>query len=144
MHNLCTRKCLPVSFFLFERTGHVASILLEQTRRMNSGVIHNCFFVCLSRNQDTHHRRCITIHHMQESDLMSHPLYSPDLALNYFLSYHVCKKYSEKRSELPKDAVQAFRTHVLEIPRLERQKCNDNWFKRLQKYIDLKGECFVK
>ena len=42
------------------------------------------------------------------------------------------------------EAVDAFRMHVLGIPQSEWQKCCDNWFKRMQKCKDLKGEYFEK
>ena len=47
-----------------------------------------------------------------------------------------------QRFSTPEEAVDAFRMHVLEIPQSEWQKCFDNWFKRIQKCIDLNGEYF--
>ena len=44
----------------------------------------------------------------------------------------------------PEEAVDAFRMHVLEIPYSEWQKYFDNWFKSMQKCIDLNGEYFEK
>ena len=45
-----------------------------------------------------------------------------------------------QRFSTAEEAVDAFRMHVLEIPQLERQKCFDNWFKRMQTGINLNGE----
>ena len=35
------------------------------------------------------------------------------------------------------EAVDVFRMHALKLPQSEWQKCFDNWFKRMQKCIDL-------
>ena len=42
----------------------------------------------------------------------------------------------------PEEAVDAFKEHVLEIPPSEWQKCFDNWFKRMQKCLDLNGKYY--
>ena len=49
-----------------------------------------------------------------------------------------------QRFSIPEVAVDAFRMHVLEIPHSEWQKSFDNWFKCMQKCIDLNGEYFEK
>ena len=77
---------------------------------------------------------------------MSHPLYSPDLAPNdFFLFPYVKNKMRSQLFSRPEEAVDALRMHVLEIPQSEWQKCFDNWFKSMQKFIDLNGgEYFEK
>ena len=50
----------------------------------------------------------------------------------------------DQRFSTPEEAVDVFRMHVLEIPELEWQKRFDNWFKRMQKYIDFNREYFEK
>ena len=49
-----------------------------------------------------------------------------------------------QRFPTPEEAVDAIRMHVLEIPQSEWQKSLDNWYKRIQKCIDLDGEYFKK
>ena len=49
-----------------------------------------------------------------------------------------------QRFSTPEEAVDAFKMHVWEIPQSVWQKCFDNWFKRMQKCIDLNGEYFEK
>ena len=44
----------------------------------------------------------------------------------------------------PKEAVDAFRMHVLKIPKSGWQKRFANRFKCMQKFIDLNGEYFEK
>ena len=74
---------------------------------------------------------------------MSHLLYSADLAPNdFFLLQYVKDKMIGQRFLTPEEAVVAFKMHVLEVPQLEWQKCFDNWFKRMQKCLDLHGEYF--
>jgi len=43
---------------------------------------------------------------------------------------------------MPDEAVDAFKMHVLKIP--QWKKCYENWFKRMQKYIDHRGKYFEK
>ena len=76
---------------------------------------------------------------------MSHPPYSPYLAPNdSFLFPYVKNKMRGPRFSIPEEAVDAFRTHVLEIPQSEWQKCFANRFRRMQKCIDLIGKYFEK
>ena len=76
---------------------------------------------------------------------MSHPPYSPYLAPNdSFLFPYVKNKMRGQRFSTSEEAVDAFRMHVVEIPQSEWQKCFDNWFKRMQKSVDLNGEYFEK
>ena len=49
-----------------------------------------------------------------------------------------------QRFSTPEEANDAFRMHALEIPQSELQKSFDNWFKRMQKCIELNGEYFEK
>ena len=44
----------------------------------------------------------------------------------------------------PEEAVDAFRMHVSELPQSEWQKCFDNWFRRIQKCLELNGEYIEK
>ena len=76
---------------------------------------------------------------------MSHPPYSTDMAANdFFLFQYVKNKMKGQCFSTPEEAVDAFRMPVLAIPQSEWQKCFQNWFKRLQRYIDLNGEYFEK
>ena len=76
---------------------------------------------------------------------MSHPPYSPDLVPNdFFLFPYLKNKMRGQRFSIPEEAFDAFRIHVLEIPPSDWQKCFDNWFKCMQKCIDLNGEYFEK
>ena len=76
---------------------------------------------------------------------MSHPPYSPNLGPNgFFLFPHVKNKIRGQRFPTPEEAVDAFRMHVLVITQSVWQKCFNNWFKRMQKCIDLNGEYFGK
>ena len=74
---------------------------------------------------------------------MGHLAYSPDLVPNdFYLFPHIKNKLRGQRYSTPEEAVNAFKIHVLEIPESERKKCFENWFKRMQKSIDLHGEYF--
>ena len=74
---------------------------------------------------------------------MRHPPYSPDLVQNdLFWFPYVKNKLRGQRFSTPEEAVDTFRMYVLEIPQSDSQKCFNNWFKRMQKCIDLNGEYF--
>ena len=49
-----------------------------------------------------------------------------------------------QRFSTPEEAIDGFRIRVLEISQSEWQKSFDDWFKRMQKCIDLNGEYFKK
>ncbi|KAG5328520.1 SETMR methyltransferase, partial [Acromyrmex charruanus] len=78
-------------------------------------------------------------------ELMTHCPYSPDLSPNdFFLFPNIKKKMRGERFELPEAAVETFRTLISEVTASEWKKCFENWFERMQKCIDLKGEYFEK
>ncbi|KAG5345851.1 SETMR methyltransferase, partial [Acromyrmex heyeri] len=78
-------------------------------------------------------------------ELMIHCPYSPDLSPNdFFLFPNIKKKMRGERFESPEAAVETFRTLISEVTASEWKKCFENWFERMQKCIDLKGEYFEK
>lgn len=146
----------------FARTGHVATVALEDRATVNADWNKT---ICLPEVIDTmrkrNRKRRIILHHDNASahtaaqtvgylkeknvELMAHPPYSPNLSpCDFFLFPMVKKKMHGQRFSTPKEAVQAFRQHILDIPSSERQKCFQNWFERISKYINLKGEYFEK
>ena len=155
-----TSKQMVACFF--GKIGHFATIALEQCRTVNSEwYTTHCLPVVFQEIRKTNLRRRIILHHDNASShtsaqttaflstqsivLMKHPPYSPDLAPNdFFLFPYVKNKLRGHRFSTPEEAVDAFRKHVLEIPHSEWQKCFDNWFKRMQKCIELHGEYFEK
>ena len=119
---------------VFEKTGHIAIVPLEQRRTVKS-VWYTilCLPVVFQEIRKTNRRRWITLHHENASshksakttaflspqniDLTSHPLYSPDLVPNdFFLFPYVKNKMKDQRFSTPEEAVDAFSMHVLEIP----------------------------
>ena len=82
---------------------------------------------------------------IENIELMAHPTYSSDLAPNeFFLFPHIKNKLRGQRFLMPEEVVNAFKMHSLEILQSEWKKCFENWFKRMQKCIDLDGEYFEK
>ena len=110
-------------------------------------VDNHLFASCLARN---HHQNGISHTSAQKTaflstqnkDLKSHPPYSPDLLLNdFFLFPYVQNKIRSQHFSTPKEAVDAFRMHVLEIcTSIRVAKVLRQWVKRMQKYIDINGE----
>ena len=137
-HNRCTRTtttvnsewytiiCLPVVFQEIRKTSRRKGIALHHDNASSHTSAQATAFLSF-----------------QNIDLTSHPPYSSDLAPNDFFWFsYVKNKMRDQRFPTPEEAVDAFRMHVLEIlvPQSEWQKCFDNWFKRMQKFIDLNGE----
>lgn len=155
-----TSKQMVACFFA--KTGHVATVPLEQRRTVNSEWYTTiCLPEVFGELRKTNRRRRIILHHdnasshtsaqtkdflsTQNVELMGHPAYSPDLAPNdFFLFPSIKNKLRGQRFSTPEEAVDAFKNHVLSLPDSEWHKCFENWFKRMQKCIDLHGEYFEK
>ena len=146
----------------FGINGHVATVPLRERRTVNSDWYTTiCLLKVLEEIRKTNKKRRIILHHDNASshtsaktreylsgqniELMGHPAYSPDLAPNdFFLFPHIKNKLRGQRFSTPEEAVDAFKTHVLEVSQSEWKKCFENWFTHMQKCIDLKGEYFEK
>ncbi|CAH2010405.1 unnamed protein product [Acanthoscelides obtectus] len=80
-------------------------------------------------------------------ELLDNPpyTYSPDLSPNDFSTFSKIKnRLRGKRFQSPKEAVDAFKNAVLDLPANEWNKCFENWFERMQMCINLRGEYFEK
>ena len=77
---------------------------------------------------------------------MDHPTYNPDLALNdfFFLFLYIKNKLHGQQFLTPEEVVDAFKMHVLQLSQSEWKKCFENWFKCMQRCIDLHVEYFEK
>lgn len=155
-----TSKQMIACFFGIN--GHVATVALEQRRTVNSEWYTTiCLPEVIGEIRKKQRNRRIILHHDNASshtstqtkaflterkiELMGHPPYSPDLAPNdFFLFPHIKNKLRGQRFSTPEEAVDAFKTHVLELPQSDWKKCFENWFKRMQKCIDHQGEYFEK
>ncbi|XP_025154440.1 histone-lysine N-methyltransferase SETMAR-like [Harpegnathos saltator] len=155
-----TSKQMVACFF--GKAGHVATVPLVQCQTANSEWYTTiCLSEVFGKIRETNRRRCIILHQDNASshisaqtrdflrtekvELIGHPPYSPDLAPNdFFLFPQIKNKLRGQRFSTPEEAVDAFKMHVLEVPQSEWKKCFENWFKRMQKCIDLHGEYFEK
>ncbi|CAH1996463.1 unnamed protein product [Acanthoscelides obtectus] len=78
-------------------------------------------------------------------ELLNHPPYSPDLSPNDFFTFPKIKnRLRGQRFQSPEEAVDAFKSAVLDLPANEWNKCFENWFERMQMCINLRGEYFEK
>ncbi|CAH2006892.1 unnamed protein product [Acanthoscelides obtectus] len=78
-------------------------------------------------------------------ELLDHPAYSPDLNSNDFFTFSKIKnRLRGQRFQSPEEAVDAFKNAVLDLPANEWNKCFENWFGRMQMFINLRGEYFEK
>ncbi|CAH1985389.1 unnamed protein product [Acanthoscelides obtectus] len=71
----------------------------------------------------------------ENEELLDHPPYSPDLSPNDFFTFPKIKnRLRGQRFQSPKEAVDAFKNAVLDLPENEWNKCFENWFERMQMY----------
>jgi len=66
------------------------------------------------------------------------------LPYDFFLSPNIKNKMRGELFESPEAVVETFRILISEVTVSEWKKCFENWFERMQKCIDLKGEYFEK
>lgn len=146
----------------FGKTGHVATVALEDRRTVNADWYTSiCLPEVIAEIRRNNVNRRIIVHHDNASahtarrtvefltsnniQLMTHCPYSPDLSPNdFFLFRHIKNKMRGERFSSPEEAVEAFKSLVSEVPRSEWKKCFEDWFHRMQKCIDFKGEYFEK
>lgn len=77
--------------------------------------------------------------------LVSHAPYSPDLAPCDFFLFPTVKKMLRGRTFSNSDeAVEAFRALFFDLPQDAFLKCFQDWFERMKKCIDARGEYFEK
>ncbi|CAH1986495.1 unnamed protein product [Acanthoscelides obtectus] len=74
-------------------------------------------------------------------ELLDHPPYSPN---DFFTFPKIKIRLRGQRFQSPEEAVDAFKTAVLDLPANEWNKCFENWFERMQMCINLRGEYFEK
>lgn len=146
----------------FSRTGHVATVALENQKTVNSEWYTTiCLPEVIGEMRKNNAKRRIILHQdnasshtsirtreylaSQKLELTGHAPYSPDLAPNDFFLFPTIKaKLRGQRFTSPEDAVEAFKNHVLELSLSDWHKCFDNWFERMHKCINLHGEYFEK
>uniref|UniRef100_A0A0K2VDK7 Mariner transposase [Bombyx mori] n=1 Tax=Lepeophtheirus salmonis TaxID=72036 RepID=A0A0K2VDK7_LEPSM len=130
-----TSKQMVACFF--NKTGHVATVPLEQRKTVNSEWYNTiCLPEVFKEIRKRNKRRRIILHHDNASShtqgqtsaflngqnikLMGHPPISPDLAPNYFILFpHIKKKMCGQRFSSPEIAVDTLKNHVLEVSQSE-------------------------
>lgn len=144
------------------KKGHVATIPLQEHRTVTADWYTSiCLPEMMAELRRGHATRRIILHHDNTSshtarktkeflnqenvELMSHPPYSPDLSPNDFFTFPKMKDLLRgQRFQDPEAAVQAYKSAILETSTSEWNYCFNNWFERMQKCIDCKGEYFEK
>lgn len=153
-------KRMIASFF--NKTGHVATVALENRRTVNSDWYTTiCLPEVIDELRKNNRKRRIILHHDNASshtarqtndflkaknvELMSHPAYSPDLApCDFYLFPKIKNQLRGKRFSSPDEAVEEYEKHVSEVTTEEWHKSFQNWFDRMKKCIDAKGDYFEK
>ena len=133
------------------KTGHVASIPLEDRRTVNADwYTAVCLPEVFAELRNNNRNRRIILHHdnasshtarrtkefleQQNVELLDHPPYSPDLSPNDFFTFpRIKEKLRGQRFATPEEAVEAFKTAILNTPTSEWNNCFNNWFHRMEK-----------
>ena len=155
-----TSKQMVACFF--GKTGHVATVPLEERRTVNSEWYTTiCLPEVFGQIRKTNKRRRIVLHHdnaschtshlttdflnTQKIELMGHPPYNPDLAPNdFFLFPNIKNKLRGQQFSSAEEAVDAFKNNIKEVSQEDWKNCFDKWFERMQKCIHHQGEYFEK
>jgi len=146
----------------FSCTGHVATVAQEERRPVNAewytticlpAVFQNVREkrsrggIILHQNTASSHKAHRTMDFLDASNvkLMNHPAYSPDLApCDFYLFPTIKEKLRGLGFNKSDAAVEPYRNLVSELPQNEWMQCFKQWFDRMQKCMDAKGEYFEK
>ncbi|CAH1982235.1 unnamed protein product [Acanthoscelides obtectus] len=118
------------------KAGHIATIPLNEQRTVTLRKINPERRIIL--HQDNAAQKTRQYLTEENVELLDHPPYSPDLSPNDFLTFPKIKnRLRGQRFQSPEEAVDAFKTTVLDLPANECIKCFENWFERMQLCINL-------
>lgn len=158
-----TNKQMVAVFF--RKSGVVAAVPLVERRTVNADwyceVCLPKVFAELQKERPKAGLRRILLHHdnatahtasktldfLHESEvqLVTHPAYSPDLApCDFFLFPELKKHLRGTRYSSAEKAVEAMNIVLKDMPKKLFQDCFDDWFLRMTKCIDAKGDYFEK
>jgi len=144
------------------KSGHVATICLEDRKTVNADWYTTiCLPEVIAELRKNNPKRRIILHHDNASshtarrtieflaeeniELLDHPPYSPDLSPNDFFTFPKIKeKLRGQRFQSPEEAVEAYKTLILNTSTLEWNNCFNNWFERMEKCIKFGGIYFEK
>jgi [histone H3]-lysine36 N-dimethyltransferase SETMAR len=144
------------------KSGHVATIALEDRRTVTSDwYITVCLPQVITKLRQNNPQRRVILHQdnasahtaqktiefleLQNIELLNHPPYSPDLSPNDFFTFPKIKNSMRgQRFQSPQEAIDAFKTAILQVSTEEWNNCFTNWFERMQKCIDVRGTYFEK
>lgn len=142
--------------------GLIAIVPLEDRKTVNSDWYTSiCLPIVIAEVRKNNPKRDIVLHHDNASahtakntndyleakniKLMSHCPYSPDLAPNDFFLFPKIKKIMRgRRFTCPNEAVEGFKSLVLDLSPLDWKNCMKDWFARMEKCINVNGEYFEK
>ncbi|XP_061705471.1 histone-lysine N-methyltransferase SETMAR-like [Cydia pomonella] len=158
-----TQKQMIASFFC--KTGHIATIVLEDQRTVNSEwYVTVCAPRVLSAWCDKrpksgtqhllwHHdnaaphtsARTLDYFSSKNVTILPHPPYSPDLApCDFYLFPKIKEKLKGRRFENKEDALAAYNYEISEVSKEEWSSVFSKWFRRMEKCIRVHGDYFEK
>lgn len=121
------------------KTGHVETIELEDRRTVTAEWYTTvCLPQVIAQLRKSYSKRRIILHHDNASS------HSTRQAIEYLKKEKVEILDHPPRFQSGEEAVDAFKSAILNTPTLECNKCYSNWFERMEKCIKLQGEYFEK
>ena len=139
------------------KTGHITTTPLEERRTVTvDWYVHQCLPQVLHAVRTRRPKSGITLHPdnapaptaaatgeflaSEGVQLMSHPPYSPDLALcDFFLFPHVKKQLRGTRYDSPQEAIRAFTKAIDSIGKATWSEVGKSWFQRMARCIKAQG-----
>ncbi|CAH1970049.1 unnamed protein product [Acanthoscelides obtectus] len=117
------------------KAGHIATIPLNEQRTVTADWYTTIYNASSHTAQKTRHYLT-----EENEELLDHPPYSPDLNPNDFFTLPKIKNRQRGQRFQSEEAVDAFKNAVLDLPAKKWHKCFENWFERMQMFINLRGE----
>ncbi|CAH1996019.1 unnamed protein product [Acanthoscelides obtectus] len=156
-----TTKVTMVATFV-SKAGHIATISLNEQRTVTADWYTTiCLPKVITELRKINPERRIILHQdnagshtdqktrqyltEENMELLDHPPYSSDLSPNDFFTFPIIKnRMRGQRFQSPEEAVDAFRNAVLDLPAKEWNTYFENWFERMQMFINVRGEDFER
>lgn len=153
-------KKMVASFI--SKKGHVATIPLQEQRTVTADWYTKvCLPEMMAELRRSNPTRRVILHHDNASshtarktkdfldqenvELMTHPPHSPDLSPKDFFTFLRIKDLLRgQRFKDPDAAVEAYKSAILATSTSDWNYCFNDWFERMQKCINWKGEYFEK
>ncbi|CAH2014487.1 unnamed protein product [Acanthoscelides obtectus] len=126
------------------KAGHIPTIPLNEQRTVTADWYTTiCLPKVITELRKINPERRIILHQGSASSHTAQKTIHPDLSpKDLFTFLKIKNRLRGQRFQSPEEAVDAFKNAVLDLPANEWNKCFENWFERMQMYVNLREEYF--